>query len=101
MNKPQDLLDNTEFIIQERVSFSAQAEGGERKGGPGCESTRWKPRLHSEEKGEREEKVKETKPLFYQQVDFAEVQLSSQPIWAGFTQTEFTFSRENQQAENC
>lgn len=32
MNKPQDLLDNTEFIIQERVSFSAlrQRAGRER-----------------------------------------------------------------------
>lgn len=83
MNKPQDLLDNTEFIIQEGVSFSALRQRvGRERGEQAFKADDASPGLHLQQKEEREEKAKGNKSLFYQQVDFAEVKLSSQQIRA-------------------
>lgn len=61
MNKPQDFLDNTEFIIQERVSFSAlRQRAGRERGEQAFKAHTGNPALHLEEKEEREEKAKET-----------------------------------------
>lgn len=57
MNKPQDLLDNTEFIIQERVSFSAlRQRAGRERGEQAFKAHAASPGLHSEEKKKKEKK---------------------------------------------